>query len=98
MSGDGKTAPAVRMIGTLEAPPRPAGPLGKCAPCLDAAITGPESFVIDAVPDAVVLVTVIQMFPVAGGQQMAAPALMGVCLACRQKQLGTVSKRGLVTA
>jgi len=72
--------------------------LGKCAICLDAAITAGKPIVLDAVPDAVVLTTVIQMFPMSGGQQMAAPAQMGVCLSCRQKQLGTVSKTGLALA
>jgi hypothetical protein len=74
--------------------------LGKCGPCLDKAITdgnlglaGPAE-----VPDAVVLVTVVQQFPVGGGQQLAAPCLIGVCLDCRKQQLGTVSKTGLLTA
>lgn len=98
MSNDVKTALSGHVVGPSLRPPRPVGPLGLCAPCLDSAITAAEPPDPDAVPDAVVLVTVIQMFPAPGGQQMAAPALMGVCLACRQKQLGTVSKRGLVTA
>ena len=49
-------------------------------------------------PGAVVLVTVLQTFPVPGGQQMAAPVQMAVCAACREKQLGTASKTGLLTA
>lgn len=93
MSIDGKTAPAVRMVGSPQSP-RPAGPLGMCAPCLDAALTAGKP--PGDVPDAVVLVTVIQMFAVAGGQQMAAPVQMGVCAACRERQLGGASKTGLL--
>jgi hypothetical protein len=72
--------------------------LGKCAPCLDAAITSSEPGGLESVSDAVVLTTVVQVFPMAGGQQMAAPVLMPVCLPCRKQQLGAVSKTGLVTA
>ena len=72
--------------------------LGKCAPCMDAAITAPGPLVLGAVPDAVVLATTLQMFPVPGGQQAAVPVQAGVCASCREKQLGTVSKTGLVTA
>lgn len=72
--------------------------LGKCAPCLDKAITGRKPVVLDAVPDAVVLVTLVQQFGMGGGQQLAAPCLVPVCLSCRQQQLGAVSKTGLVTA
>lgn len=72
--------------------------LGKCAPCLDAAITARTPLQLDAVPDAVVLTTVIQMFPVPGGQQMGAPVQMAVCAPCREKQLAPVSKTGLLTA
>lgn len=75
------------------------GSLGKCAPCLDQAILAAgEATLLNSVPDAAVLVTVIQPFSVPGGQQIAAPALMPVCLACRTSQLGTVSKKGLITA
>lgn len=72
--------------------------LGKCGPCLDAAITARGLLLLDSVPGAVVLVTVLQTFPVPGGQQMAAPVQMAVCAACREKQLGTASKTGLLTA
>jgi hypothetical protein len=75
--------------------------LGKCAICLDTAImaaSSAEPAVAGRVPDAVVLATVVQTFPMPGGQQMAAPVLMPVCMACRQQQLGRVSKTGLVTA
>jgi hypothetical protein len=71
---------------------------GKCAVCLDGAATAGKPFQLGDVPDAVVLVTVVQTFPLAGGQQMAAPVQMAVCVPCREKQLGTVSKTGLVTA
>ena len=70
----------------------------KCAICLDAAITAGEPLVLDGVPDAVVRTTVVQTFPMPGGQQLAAPVQMDVCLSCRQAQLGTVSKTGLALA
>jgi hypothetical protein len=72
--------------------------LGKCASCLDAAISAADPPGLEDVPDAVVLVTILQTFPVPGGQQMAAPCLVAVCLSCRKQQLGTVSRAGLVTA
>lgn len=72
--------------------------LGRCAPCLDKAITGRGPVDLDAIPDAVVLVTLVQQFNLGGGQGMAAPCLAAVCLACRAQQLGAVSKAGLVTA
>jgi uncharacterized membrane protein len=72
--------------------------LGKCAPCLDRAITSGKPPGLESVPDAVVLVTVVQQFNLGGGQQMAAPCLVAVCLSCRRQQLGMVSKTGLVTA
>jgi hypothetical protein len=71
-----------------------------CAPCTDKAITDghePDSEEAARVPDAVTMVPTVQTFNV-GGQQIAAPVALPVCYACRQKQLGTVSKRGLVTA
>ena len=71
--------------------------LGKCGACLDTAITSGRPLDLSSVPDAVVLVTVMQMFPMPG-QQIAAPVQMSVCVPCRERQLGTVSKAGLVTA
>lgn len=72
------------------------GPLGKCAPHLDQAIMDGQPFDLAAIPDAVVLVTVLNQFPIAGGQQVSAPCLLGVCLECRKQQMGTVSKAGLL--
>jgi hypothetical protein len=72
--------------------------LGKCAPCLDRVIARNLPAGLESVPDAVVLVTLVQQFALGGGQQMAAPCLVPVCLECRQQQLGTISKTGLVTA
>lgn len=68
----------------------------KCAPCTDQRIADGQP---DAtgIPDALTIVTVVQTFN-AGGQQIAAPVMLPVCYACRQKQLGVVSKHGLVTA
>lgn len=78
------------------------GPLGKCAPCLDKHLTGRFSDEVpvnlNLVPDAVVLTTMLQQFSVPGGQSIMAPCLVPVCLACRKAQLGTVSKKGLITA
>jgi hypothetical protein len=92
MSNNRTTSPAVRTVGPL--PPQRIGPLGRCASCLDKALSDGTS--PDLVPDAEVLVTVVQMFPVPGGQQIAAPVQMGVCAGCRRNQLGTASKTGLL--
>lgn len=70
----------------------------KCSPCTDQAITdGKPAELAAELPDAVTIVPTLQTF-VAGGQQIAAPIAMPVCYACRQQQLGKVSKQGLVTA
>ena len=66
----------------------------KCSPCLDARITAGGDA---AVPDAVTLVPVLQSFAV-NGQQVVAPVPVPVCMECRRKQLGKVSRAGLVTA
>ena len=76
----------------LAAPP---GPLGKCTSCLDGAITKGEPFDIEEIADAVVLIALVQTFSLGGGQQLVAPCLAAVCLNCRKKQLGTISKTGL---
>ena len=61
----------------------------KCCPCTDELIAGGGSYPATDLPDA------ITMAPLAlGGQQVVLP----VCFKCRQKQLGHVSKNGLVTA
>jgi hypothetical protein len=67
----------------------------KCAPCTDRLIADGGSDT-DLLPPAVTIVTVLQTFA-ANGQQIAGPVMMPVCIACRQKQIGTVSKTGLVT-
>lgn len=69
----------------------------KCAPCTDQLITDGRSYPEHELPDAVTMVPTVQAFNV-GGQQIAAPVPLPVCFACRSKQLGTMSKRGLVTA
>jgi hypothetical protein len=69
----------------------------KCAPCTDQLITDGRSYPEDELPDAVTMVPTVQTFNV-GGQQIAAPVTLPVCFACREKQLGKVSKHGLVTA
>ena len=71
-----------------------------CAPCTDKCISdghGPDSEEAARVPEAFTIVTVMQTFNI-GGQQATAPVLLPVCYACRQQQLGKVSKHGLVTA
>jgi len=68
----------------------------KCSPCLDARITAGGA-VAGVVPDAVTLVPVLQSFAV-NGQQVVAPVPVPVCMECRRKQLGKVSRVGLVTA
>ena len=73
----------------------PTGPLGKCGPCLDAAITKGDPFDLGEVADGIVMIAMVQTFSLGGGQQLAAPCLVAACLECRKKQLGTVSKTGL---
>ncbi len=76
--------------------PAGTGALGKCAVCLDRAITA-GAVDLAAVPDAVVMVTMLQQFS-AARQQIAAPSTICVCVECRRAQLAPVSKTGLVTA
>jgi hypothetical protein len=68
----------------------------KCCLCTDELITsgGTDE---SAVPDAFTMAPLLQSFN-AGGQQVMAPVTLPVCFACREKQLGKVSKSGLVTA
>lgn len=71
-----------------------------CLPCLDQVIAGGHDAASEEasrVPYADTLVTVMQPFTV-NGQPVMAPVSMPVCYSCRVKQLGGVSKRGLVTA
>ncbi len=68
----------------------------KCSPCLDQRITDGGD-VAGVVPDAVTIVPLLQSFAV-NGQQVVAPVPVPVCMDCRRKQLGTVSRTGLVTA
>lgn len=69
----------------------------KCCPCTDDLVTRGGSYPETDLPDAVTLVPVMQTFSGPGGS-VAAPVMMPVCFACRQKQLGRVSKNGLLTA
>ena len=68
----------------------------KCCQCTDDLITGGGTDEA-SVPDAVTLAPLVQTFTI-GGQQIAAPLMVPVCFGCREKQLGRVSKTGLVTA
>ena len=68
----------------------------KCCPCTDELITACGTYV-SQVSAAVTLAPLVQAFN-AGGQQIMAPLALPVCFACREKQLGRVSKSGLVTA
>ena len=67
----------------------------KCQPCLDQAIVAGQD--TEGVPEAATLAPALQTFT-AGGQQVAAPLVLPVCVECRKKALVTVSKSGLVTA
>lgn len=69
----------------------------KCSPCLDARLSGPDGGDAVPVPDAVTIVPLLQSFAV-NGQQIVAPVPVPVCTECRRKQLGAVSRSGLVTA
>lgn len=67
----------------------------KCCPCIDMAITN-DTPTAD-VPEAVTMAPSIQTFNM-GGQQLNAPVVLPVCIDCRKRQMGVVSKTGLVTA
>jgi hypothetical protein len=69
-----------------------------CVLCTDEAITagyGLGSEEVAAIPLAFTLAPLVQTFNV-GGQQIAAPLALPVCFPCREKQLGKVSKNGLI--
>lgn len=67
----------------------------KCCPCTDNAIA--EDTPIGDVAAAVTLAPSMQTFTMQG-QQITAPCTIPVCLDCRKRQLGFVSKAGLITA
>jgi hypothetical protein len=67
----------------------------KCAPCTDEAVIKGDRTAYADIPDAWTLAPVVQTFNM-GGQQIAAPLALPVCVACREKQLGKVSKNGLI--
>jgi hypothetical protein len=72
----------------------------KCCPCLDEAISsraarGPID--LSKVPDAITMAPSMQVFS-GGGQSIAAPVVLPVCLACRINQTGMMSKAGLTIA
>jgi hypothetical protein len=69
----------------------------KCCPCTDELITSGGTYPETDLPDAVTMAPLLQTFN-AGGQQIMAPLALPVCFACREKQLGKVSRNGLVTA
>lgn len=69
----------------------------KCCPCTDDLITSGDTYPETAIPDAVTIAPVLQAF-IIGGQQVTAPVMLPVCFSCRGKQMGQVSKQGLVTA
>lgn len=68
----------------------------RCAPCTDQHITDGDDN-DDHIAEAITIVPILQTFTV-GGQQIAAPVATPICYQCRRKQLGMVSKTGLVTA
>jgi hypothetical protein len=70
----------------------------KCCPCTDQLIADGGSYPETDLPDACTIVPLVQTFDIGGGQQIAAPVALPVCFDCREKQLGKVSKQGLVTA
>ena len=66
----------------------------KCTVCTDEAITRGDPD--DAkVLDAITLSPLVQTFNM-GGQQIAAPLALPVCYSHRERQLGKVSKNGLI--
>lgn len=74
----------------------------KCIICLDGRLTAAGNGKarapgwLDEVPDAVCRAPILQSFQ-AGGQQIAAPVMLDVCVACREAQLKPLSKSGLIT-
>lgn len=64
----------------------------RCCPCLDKAIkdgTDPED-----VAAAITMAPSMQTFTM-GGQQLNAPCTIPVCVDCRKRQMGAVSRTGL---
>jgi hypothetical protein len=65
----------------------------RCCPCTDKAIT--DDTPIEDVAAAVTMAPSIQTFTV-GGQEVRAPCTIPVCVDCRKRQMGIVSKTGLI--
>jgi hypothetical protein len=65
----------------------------RCCPCTDNAITNDTA--IEDVPPAITMAPSIQTFTI-GGQEVRAPVTIPVCLDCRKRQMGIVSKTGLI--
>ena len=71
------------------------GNLGlKCCPCTDNSLTKgkPE---LDDIPPAFTMAPSVQTFTIQGNDVMA-PCVIPLCVDCRRKQLGVVSKTGLI--
>ena len=67
----------------------------RCCPCTDKAITDDTG--TDDVPAAFTMAPILQTFTVQG-RDVAAPCVVPVCLDCRKRQMGAVSKTGLAVA
>ena len=73
------------------------GNLGlKCCPCTDKAIADGEVD-LDQVDMAVTFAPSMQTFTLQG-QQISAPCVIPVCVDCRKRQMGVVSKTGLMVS
>lgn len=100
MTGDAPSSGPPMTMPPAGPPPRPSKPPAvtvlKCNPCTDELITGGGTDQA-SLPDAVTMAPSLQTF-VVGGQQVSVPLALPVCFACREKQLGRVSRKGLITA
>ena len=72
-----------------------AGNLGlKCCPCTDNSLTKGKPG-LDDIPPAFTMAPSVQTFTI-GGNDVMAPCVIPLCVDCRRKQLGVVSKTGLI--
>ena len=67
----------------------------RCCPCTDNAIINDTP--LDDVPAAFTMAPSVQTFT-ANGQTIMAPVVLPVCIDCRKRQMGVVSKTGLMVS
>lgn len=67
----------------------------RCCPCTDNALTNDTP--LADVPVAITMAPSVQQFTMPG-QQIMAPVVLPVCADCRKRQMGVVSKTGLMVS